>query len=72
MNHQEQTHQRVLTCIREGEPEGIKEGQVFEVLSEGDRSWEINVEGERYLVSKVTGQIRSAFLSPWFAISDQE
>lgn len=54
-----------LTCIREGEIESIKLGQAFEVLSEDDRNWEIEADGERHLVSKTTSQIRGCWDSPW-------
>lgn len=60
-----------LTCVREGEIEGIKLGQTFEVLAEDDRNWEIEASGERYQVSKQTSQIRGCWDSPWFTTSKQ-
>lgn len=64
-------HITTLTCIREGEIESIKLGQAFEVLSEDERNWEIEADGERYLVSKITSQVRYYWDSPWFTTSEQ-
>lgn len=66
---QEPTRQVTLICIRAGEIDGIKLGQEFEPLGEDERNWEIEAEGERYLVSKLTRQVRLCWDSPWFAVS---
>jgi hypothetical protein len=72
MSTTEQTpHVTTLTCIREGEIESIKLGQTFQVLTEDQRNWEIEADGERYLVSKITSQVRYYWDSPWLTTSEQ-
>lgn len=66
---QEKARRISLICIREGEIDSIKIGQEFELVSETDRSWEIEVEGECYMVSKFTRQVRNCWNPPWFAVS---
>lgn len=58
-----------LLCIRDGKGAGIKKGQIVEVLAETPTSWEIELVKERRQVSKLSGQIRGDWDSPWFTLT---
>lgn len=59
----------VLICTKEGEPHDLQLGQRIDVQAETATSWEIEMGGEHYLVSKQTNQIRGYYNSVWLHLA---